>query len=136
MHVLTPVIMDILAGQVASAQAGDEIALAPALAELARRERYLALEAEGWRYDVGVKYGLLAAQLASVPLTEASNQALELATCSGLSSSVVCWTKVAISSAVGTVGTAAAAAAGCTSGFGGGCAAQPARVVETSIESP
>ena len=38
--------------------------MAPALAELARRERYLALEAEGWRYDVGVRYGLLTAQLA------------------------------------------------------------------------
>ncbi|MCX7670672.1 MAG: UTP--glucose-1-phosphate uridylyltransferase, partial [Anaerolineae bacterium] len=34
------------------------------LAELAQRERYLALERPWWRYDVGVKYGLLTAQLA------------------------------------------------------------------------
>ena len=38
--------------------------LSTALAELAAREQYLALEVEGRRYDLGVKYGLLAAQLA------------------------------------------------------------------------
>jgi len=40
------------------------ITLADALAQLARRERYLAVESTGLRYDVGVKYGLLIAQLA------------------------------------------------------------------------
>ena len=40
------------------------ITLSSALAELARREKYLALEQTGARYDVGVKYGLLTAQLA------------------------------------------------------------------------
>jgi UTP--glucose-1-phosphate uridylyltransferase len=34
------------------------------LAQLARRERYLAAELTGRRYDIGVKYGLLTAQLA------------------------------------------------------------------------
>ena len=34
------------------------------LADLARRERYLALEVRGRRYNTGVKYGLLSAQLA------------------------------------------------------------------------
>ncbi len=38
--------------------------LSPVLAELARRERYLALEVDGQRYNIGVKYGLLTAQLA------------------------------------------------------------------------
>ena len=38
--------------------------LSPVLAELARRERYLALEVSGQRYNIGVKYGLLTAQLA------------------------------------------------------------------------
>ncbi len=38
--------------------------LAAALAELAKREQYLALEQQESRYDVGVKYGLLTAQLA------------------------------------------------------------------------
>jgi UTP--glucose-1-phosphate uridylyltransferase len=71
MHVLTPVVMDILARQLAEnatqasrSGAGSKVALSPALAELARRERYLALERAWWRYDVGVKYGLLLAQLA------------------------------------------------------------------------
>ena len=35
-----------------------------ALAKLAGRERYLACELHGHRYDIGVKYGLLTAQLA------------------------------------------------------------------------
>jgi UTP--glucose-1-phosphate uridylyltransferase len=72
MHVLTPAIMDILGEHVRAATgphaggaaAGRPITLAPALAELAQRERYLVLEKQGWRYDVGVKYGLLSAQLA------------------------------------------------------------------------
>ena len=40
------------------------VALSPALAELARREQYLALEEAGRRYDIGARYGLLTAQLA------------------------------------------------------------------------
>jgi UTP--glucose-1-phosphate uridylyltransferase len=35
-----------------------------ALAELARQEQYLALEADGRRYDLGTAYGLLIAQFA------------------------------------------------------------------------
>ena len=38
--------------------------LTTALARLAQRERYLACELEAHRYDIGVKYGLLTAQLA------------------------------------------------------------------------
>ena len=38
--------------------------LSQALALLAGRERYLALERPWFRYDVGVQYGLLTAQLA------------------------------------------------------------------------
>jgi UTP--glucose-1-phosphate uridylyltransferase len=69
MHVLTPAVMDILARHLAERQAshtapGGKVTLSPALAELAKRERYLALERPWWRYDVGVKYGLLLAQLA------------------------------------------------------------------------
>ncbi len=68
MHVLTPTVMEILAGQVTAA--GEDaapasgITLSAALAELAAREKYLALELPGARYDVGVKYGLLTAQMA------------------------------------------------------------------------
>ncbi|NQU09858.1 UTP--glucose-1-phosphate uridylyltransferase [bacterium] len=64
LHVLTPAVMEILADQVQHAAADDPIQLSPALAALARRERYLALEIDGARYNVGVKYGLLTAQLA------------------------------------------------------------------------
>ena len=38
--------------------------LAGALARLANKERYLAFEVPGRRYNIGVKYGLLNAQLA------------------------------------------------------------------------
>lgn len=62
MHVLTPTVMEILK-QKAAAEAGS-LQLSPALAELARREKYLAFEARGRRYDIGVRYGLLNAQLA------------------------------------------------------------------------
>ena len=55
MHVLTPAAMELLA--VHSSLSG-------ALAELARREQYLALEDDGRRYDLGARYGLLVAQMA------------------------------------------------------------------------
>ena len=38
--------------------------LAPALNALSQRERYLAFELPGRRYNLGVKFGLLSAQLA------------------------------------------------------------------------
>ncbi len=56
-HVLTPGIF------VAIEQTGGR-QLSPALQVLAQRERYLAYEVEGRRHDIGVKYGLLNAQLA------------------------------------------------------------------------
>jgi UTP--glucose-1-phosphate uridylyltransferase len=34
------------------------------LNDIAQRQRYLALELDGRRYDIGVRYGLLNAQLA------------------------------------------------------------------------
>jgi UTP--glucose-1-phosphate uridylyltransferase len=64
MHVLTPAIFDILAQQIETAGEQGGVTLSAALAELAKREQYLALEIQDWRYDVGVKYGLLTAQLA------------------------------------------------------------------------
>ena len=64
MHVLMPSVMDVLAEQVQAAGDRGGVQLSPALAELARRERYLALANLGRRYDVGAKYGLLTAQLA------------------------------------------------------------------------
>ena len=65
MHVLTPALMNSLAAEVGSAGVGSpSISLSPALATLASRERYLACELRGRRYDIGAKYGLLTAQLA------------------------------------------------------------------------
>ena len=63
-HVFTPGLMDLLAEAAGRLPAGSPLDLSPALAELARRERYLALEVAGQRYNIGVKYGLLTAQLA------------------------------------------------------------------------
>lgn len=62
LHVLTPGVMDILERAIRGGQA--HITLSQALAELAGKERYLALERPWYRYDVGVQYGLLTAQLA------------------------------------------------------------------------
>lgn len=77
MHVLTPTIMEILTGMVAAAgserseepgrlfnQKTVNLSLSEALAVLATREKYLAWEGLAQRYDVGVKYGLLTAQMA------------------------------------------------------------------------
>ncbi len=64
MHVLTPAIMELLAPQHEGRGTADGAAFSQALARLASRERYLALERPWQRYDVGVKYGLLIAQLA------------------------------------------------------------------------
>jgi UTP--glucose-1-phosphate uridylyltransferase len=84
MHVLTPAVLEILGQQVGRqmADAADAdstrgapdvpggqrgargVTLSDALAALAGREKYLALEQRARRFDVGVKYGLLTAQLA------------------------------------------------------------------------
>jgi UTP--glucose-1-phosphate uridylyltransferase len=63
MHVLTPLVMEILAAQV-QAHGDGPVMLSPALGQLARRERYLAMELQGRRYNIGVKYGMLIAQMA------------------------------------------------------------------------
>lgn len=63
MHVLTPAVMEILGRQLSSGATG-KVTLSSALAELAQREQYLALEADSYRYNVGDRYGLLAAQTA------------------------------------------------------------------------
>lgn len=64
MHVLTPGIMEHLAGLVAAQRAPGGVHLSASLAWAAASERYLACELGGRRYDIGAKYGLLTAQLA------------------------------------------------------------------------
>jgi len=63
MHVFTPLLMDLLEAQLAAAPDA-RVSLSPALAELARREQYLAFQERCRRYDIGARYGLLTAQLA------------------------------------------------------------------------
>jgi UTP--glucose-1-phosphate uridylyltransferase len=60
MHALTPAVFEILDGL---GDAGNR-QLSPALAELAKRKWYLALEVTGRRHNLGLTYGLLVAQLA------------------------------------------------------------------------
>jgi len=62
MHVLTPAVLGILDEQLADE--GARPSLSEALQQLAQREKFLALVMQDRRYDVGVKYGLLTAQLA------------------------------------------------------------------------
>lgn len=60
MHVLTPSVMEILGRHLSNGHAD----LALALAETARRQRYLAHELQGRRHDIDLHYGLLSTQLA------------------------------------------------------------------------
>ena len=64
MHALTPLAMSLLGEEVSRSGSRGGVQLSAALAKLAARERYLACELEGRRYDIGAKYGLLTAQLA------------------------------------------------------------------------
>jgi UTP--glucose-1-phosphate uridylyltransferase len=63
MHVLTPAVMEILDELLANSE-NRGLPLSAALDELARREQYLAMVQQAQRFDVGVKYGLLTAQVA------------------------------------------------------------------------
>ena len=64
MHVLTPQVMELLGEALRTADGKKTVPLTPSLAKLATRERYLAHELSGTRYDIGLTYGLLSAQLA------------------------------------------------------------------------
>ncbi|MGO8698843.1 MAG: NTP transferase domain-containing protein [Limisphaerales bacterium] len=75
MHVLTPAVMDLLGADVA---AGQTSSLSHTLAKLANRERYLACELHGRRFDIGLKYGLLTAQLALALNSPARAEVLSL----------------------------------------------------------
>lgn len=63
MHVLTPTVMAALA-ELPPRPAGKPLTLSDAIAHLATRERFLAQEVKGTRYNIGIKFGLLYAQLA------------------------------------------------------------------------
>ena len=63
MHVLTPTVFDLIEGLMRN-NGGEQIQLSAALNDLARRERYLALETKGARYNLGSKFGATEAQIA------------------------------------------------------------------------
>jgi UTP--glucose-1-phosphate uridylyltransferase len=63
MHVLTPEIMSAI-DQLLDEDSKAKPTLSDAAAILQSRQRYLAYEVQGTRYNLGVKYGLLIAQLA------------------------------------------------------------------------
>ncbi len=62
LHVFTPAVMDRV--EELLRQASGPCSVSAALDALARSERYLALELQDRRYDLGARYGLLHAQLA------------------------------------------------------------------------
>ena len=68
MHVLPHRIFDILGEAVdrhsEPASCGAEVQLTPALQDLANREKCLAIEVDGSRYDISAKFGLMQTQLA------------------------------------------------------------------------
>jgi len=63
-HVLTSSVMEILDEELKKSNNTNLANISFALQELAKKEKYLALEMNDYRYNVGVKYGLLNAQLA------------------------------------------------------------------------
>lgn len=63
MHLLTPTLFTQLARE-AAADPEAKLGLTPALAQLARHEKYLAMEIAGRRADLEASFGLLRAQLA------------------------------------------------------------------------
>jgi UTP--glucose-1-phosphate uridylyltransferase len=65
MHVLTPTVFELLEPLVQNEpRERGQIQLSTALNDLSRRERYLALETRGTRYNLGIKFGATEAQIA------------------------------------------------------------------------
>ena len=64
MHVLTPETLTILEELVGSAGNRHQVTLSDALAILCQKQRHMAAELKGARYNIGEKYGLLITQLA------------------------------------------------------------------------
>ena len=63
-HVLTPAVMTMLQENLVHEVPHQGLSLTSVLARLCTQERYLALEVQGMRHNLDVKYGLLLAQLA------------------------------------------------------------------------
>jgi len=63
-HVFTPAVMTMLRESLAQQKRPQDVTLTSVLARLSTQERYLALEVQGTRHNIDVKYGMLLAQLA------------------------------------------------------------------------
>ncbi len=63
MHVLMPDVLDALE-QIIVGQGKQNATLSDGLIAIAQRQRYMAVQIQGSRYNIGVQYGLLIAQLA------------------------------------------------------------------------
>ncbi len=63
-HVLMPSIIDILDQELAQSTDGRLLTISNALQKMGNTQRYLALEMDDYRYNLGATYGLLNAQLA------------------------------------------------------------------------
>lgn len=64
LHVLKPLVFEMLDEQAKTLGPGEPLLLTPALQLLANRDTYLALEVKGTRYDLGQQFGLMRAQIA------------------------------------------------------------------------
>jgi UTP--glucose-1-phosphate uridylyltransferase len=62
-HVFSPAILTLLDKRFQESN-GQKLGLSESLNDLARTTRYLALESNDWRFDIGQDYGLLKAQIA------------------------------------------------------------------------
>jgi UTP--glucose-1-phosphate uridylyltransferase len=74
MHVLMPSVFQML--QDHSVVNGNMLPLTPSLQKLAEREKYLALEVKGNRYDISKKFGWLQAQVALGLAGQANHETL------------------------------------------------------------
>jgi UTP--glucose-1-phosphate uridylyltransferase len=63
MHVLTPSTLNVL-GELVESAPWSRVTLSDALALVAKKEKYLALQVHAERYDLGAAYGLLTSQVA------------------------------------------------------------------------
>ncbi|AHM60322.1 nucleotidyl transferase [Flammeovirgaceae bacterium 311] len=74
MHVLTPAVFELLQKEIS--RGSTNVLLTPALQELAKTDKYLALEVKGNRYDLSKRHGLLQAQIALGLAGEAHDETL------------------------------------------------------------
>jgi UTP--glucose-1-phosphate uridylyltransferase len=77
-HALTPTVMEILDHQLKQNADHRLGTISGALHKIAQREKYLALEMNDYRYNVGIKYGLLNAQLALALIGEDRDEVMSM----------------------------------------------------------